>query len=251
MRAALLGLAALSLHSSAVTGPLAGRLPEYAAVYMAYLPLANVLFGTLLAFGMVVLAADRMREELIGINRQLGQALAELATAARTDALTGVGNRRAFDEWALATPGKPPVLGCLAVLDVNDLKPLNDHYGHQVGDVALQFVARALRVQFRVNDPLFRTGGDEFVVVMPGCSPEDMAERLQRVDRSLVGLRLPKHLDPVTLTVAWGIAPLRSGASPMTSYQDADARMYEAKRALKQESARMPRAQEAAAPGGG
>ncbi len=239
MRAALLGLAVLSLHSSAVTGPLLPRFPDYAAEYMVYLPLLHVLFGTLLAFGMVVLASDRMREELVGINRQLGQALAELATAARTDALTGVGNRRAFDEWALPTPGKPPVLGCLAVLDVNDLKPLNDQYGHQVGDIALQFVARALRVQFRVDDPLFRTGGDEFVVVMPGCGAADLAERLRRVDRSLVGLRLPKHPDPVTLTVAWGIAPLRAGTPPMASYQEADAQMYEAKRALKQESGRM------------
>ena len=205
MRVALAGLGGVFLYS-AVGGGAAGRwLPAPPAQMPEYLKLTTVTFGTLLAFGMVVMASDRMRAELEGKNGQLAAAAAELAAAARTDALTGLLNRRAFDDLTRSTSGDP-FAGGLAVLDLDDLKPLNDRLGHAAGDVALQLVGRALRNSTRVTDLVYRTGGDEFVVLMPGCGLADLTDRMARLARLLTGLRLPGAAGPVDLRVAWGAA---------------------------------------------
>src|SRR5438105_944058 len=132
----------------------------YWAVYVAnvepeYLTLAPVYdaLGELgLAFGMLLLTTERVQAELEEKNRRLAEATEELARAARTDALTGLLNRRAYEEL-LAEPAGRADAGSLAVIDLNDLKPLNDTRGHHAGDAAPQLVARSLRVHFRVTHP--------------------------------------------------------------------------------------------------
>lgn len=231
IRAALLGLAVLFLHTSSARAAAQFWFPGAPYGYIEYLVLVQVLFGTTLAFGMVVLASDRMREELEGKNRQLASASAELATAARTDSLTGLLNRRAFDE--LAHAGDPPLNGCLAVIDLNDLKILNDVHGHAAGDAALRIVARALANQFRVTDPLFRTGGDEFIAVLAGGTPADLAERMCKLDAALTGQRLPGLREPFDLHVAWGTAGFDGRDEMPAALQRADIAMYAQKRARK------------------
>ena len=232
LRLALGGLWLLFWHYSAVSGYVVYVNPDALPGYLAFSSLYDVLLETVLAFGMVVLATDRITGELAGKNRQLAEATTELEHAARTDALTGLLNRRAFDELLREQAGKP-FAGSLAVLDLNDLKPLNDRHGHVAGDIALQIVARALRVHFRVTDPLFRTGGDEFVVVMVGCNPDDLTARMTRIDETLRGQRLPGVPDPVDLIVAWGVAGFDS-ATPLTAaFHNADEAMYLTKRAQK------------------
>lgn len=199
---------------------------------LAYSPLFDVLLEITLAFGMVVVATDRVRDELQEKNRQLQVAAGELAEAARTDALTGLLNRRAFDELPYERGGGV-TSGSLAVLDLNDLKQINDTHGHVAGDVALQLVARALRVQFRVTDPLFRTGGDEFVVVTSGLGAADLASRLEQVDRALQGLRLPGVPAPTDVVVAWGVASFTSAAGLGPAYHKADEEMYQCKKRRK------------------
>jgi diguanylate cyclase (GGDEF)-like protein len=232
VRAALAGLALLSWHYTAVAGYLASVGPGVAPGYLEFASLYDVFLETCLAFGMVVLAADRMREELETRNRQLAAASEELAQAARTDALTGLLNRRAFDELLLHQSAAP-LSGSLAVIDLNDLKPLNDRHGHASGDAALQLVARALRTNFRVTDPLFRTGGDEFVVVMVGCPEADLAARMGRIDDALLGLRLPGVDGPTDLSVAWGVAGFDTAAGLAAAFHRADEVMYRNKRERK------------------
>jgi diguanylate cyclase (GGDEF)-like protein len=140
-------------------------------------------------------------------------------------------NRRALDE--LIRDPTPRPAGAVGVLDFNDLKPLNDRHGHAAGDVALQLVARALRVHFRVTDPLFRTGGDEFVVVMPGCSEADLAARLTQVDAALAGQRLPGLTGPTDLSVAWGVSAYAAPADLGPAVHKADEAMYRRKREQK------------------
>jgi diguanylate cyclase (GGDEF)-like protein len=232
LRLALGGLCLLFWHYTLVSGYVTFMDPAPLPTYLAFSSLFDVLLETVLAFGMVVLATDRITGELAEKNRQLAAATEELAHAARTDALTGLLNRRAFDELLHEQAGKP-FAGSLAVLDLNDLKPLNDRHGHVAGDVALQLVARALRVHFRVTDPLFRTGGDEFVVVMVGCSPADLTARMARIDESLRGQRLPGVPTPLDLVVAWGVAGFDSAALLNTAFHAADEAMYLRKRSLK------------------
>ena len=78
-----------------------------------------------------------------------------------------------------------PFTGSVAVLDLNCLKELNDQHGHAAGDVAIQLVARALRAQFRITDPVFRTGGDEFLVVLAGGQAAEMTGRMNSLDTAL------------------------------------------------------------------
>src|SRR5262249_39811794 len=150
--------------------------------------LYDALFETLLGFGMVVLGTDSVRRtleaanrELAETNRRLAEASDQLAVAARTDPLTGLLNRRAYEAMR-ADRAAGPFAGCVAVIDLNHLKLLNDEYGHPAGDAAIQFVARALRGHFRITDPVFRMGGDEFLVVMEGGRSAELSGRLEAVD---------------------------------------------------------------------
>lgn len=246
IRYSLLGLTLLFLHYAVVIGfieykPLPGDWS-----YLSFSSVYDALIEIGLAFGMVLVASDRVRSELEERNRKLAQIREELeiqnrklatqgdelALVARTDPLTGLLNRRALDELTRndrISHGN----GALAVIDLNDLKPLNDLHGHQVGDIALQIVARALRIHFRVTDPLFRLGGDEFLVIMDGCPGEDLAGRLAGVDRSLLSQRIPGIDEPIDLVVSWGIAEFSATESYAKSIQSADERMYAQKKKRK------------------
>ena len=228
-RAALATLAGLFAHYTVVVGLLSGGSVD-GFDYLAFASLYDLFLQTALAFGLVVLAADRTRELLEDKNRALAAAAAELAAVARTDPLTGLLNRRGFEQ-VLADHAARPHHGAVAVLDLNDLKRINDAHGHPAGDAALQLVARALRGRFRVTDPICRTGGDEFVVVMPGCTAPELCGRLAGLEVELAGQRLPDVAEPVDLPVAWGAAPF--AADLPAAHDAADRTMYTHKRLMK------------------
>ncbi|MGZ6825723.1 MAG: diguanylate cyclase domain-containing protein [Mycobacteriales bacterium] len=138
---------------------------------------------------------------------------------ARTDALTGLANRRAFlDALDRLRPG-----GAVVFLDLDHFKRLNDSLGHQAGDVVLSSFAKALRTSVRDGDCAARYGGEEFALVLPGPGSVDMAQAAQAVVD-----RLREAWDgPVTFSV--GIAVHRTGDAPSTTLARADAAVYEAK----------------------
>lgn len=230
LRGSLVGLILLTTIEAARGGRAGFLLPDRPAL-TAFDTLPTVLLEVMLAFGMVLLATDRMREQLEAANRQLRSAADKLGRVARLDGLTGLLNRLGFE--TLLNGGADPQTGCVAVLDLNNLKPLNDRHGHAAGDAALKVVARGLRLLFRVTDPLFRIGGDEFAVVMVGCTEDDLTARLVRLDETLLGQRLPGVPEPVDIVAAWGVAGFTSPAELKAAYQRADAAMYERKRFLK------------------
>jgi diguanylate cyclase (GGDEF)-like protein len=122
-----------------------------------------------------------------------------------------------------------PFAGTLAVVDLNDLKKLNDIYGHSAGDAAIQLVARALRAQFRITDPVFRIGGDEFLVILEGGHATELSGRLSALDVALRELRLPKVPTPVDLIVSWGMADFESLGRLLDAFAAADTEMYACK----------------------
>ena len=156
----------------------------------------------------------------------------EVRAAAERDALTGLRNRRVF--WTLvestlarATQDQPV---CLAVVDIDDFKQLNDAHGHDAGDRALIHVAMRLEAGARETDAVFRIGGDEFVVVLPGANAEGAAVALERIRGSIGRTRL--DLPEVSVSVGLAVA-----ASPDVTGDDlfaqADAALFRAKRAGK------------------
>jgi GGDEF domain-containing protein len=218
VRIMLGGLAIVFLHYGPVI-LLTANPDDHSAIlpYLTLSPVYDALLELGLAFGMMVLAAERAQDELAEKNRQLAAATAQLAEAARTDVLTGLFNRRGFEE--MLTVELANVTGAVAVLDLNDLKPLNDRYGHAAGDAAWPY-------------PIFRMGGDEFLVILVGGSAADLSDRLAQLDVALVGQRLPGVPTPVNLMAAWGVAAFVPGGLA-DAVSNADAAMYARKSSRK------------------
>jgi diguanylate cyclase (GGDEF)-like protein len=232
---AMAGIALLFWHYALVMGWLLTQTRPPNLEYLQFSALYDALLETLLGFGMVVLGTDSIRRELETKNRELAESnrrLAEvseqLAIAARTDPLTGLLNRRALDAL-LADRVGVPFAGTLAVVDLNDLKKLNDVHGHSAGDAAIQLVARALRAQFRITDTVFRIGGDEFLVILEGGHASDLSGRLHALDGALRGLRLPGVSSPMDVVISWGMADFDSPPQLTEALAAADVAMYACK----------------------
>jgi diguanylate cyclase (GGDEF)-like protein/PAS domain S-box-containing protein len=131
---------------------------------------------------LVALAADEAARALLR-----RAAILRLESAALNDALTGVPNRRAFDEElprALARAARYGGTLALAYMDLNGFKALNDREGHEAGDRVLKAAAAAWQSELRQTDVLARMGGDEFAVILPDCGADDVqavTERLRTV----------------------------------------------------------------------
>ena len=157
----------------------------------------------------------------------------ELALQASQDPLTGLKNRRRFEEdlrTELARTRRERSEGALLMLDVDEFKRVNDTQGHPAGDRVIQRIADVLRNRTRETDVLARVGGDEFAVVLPHCSTGEAAEVAEAISESIKGL-LPSEDGAPPITVSVGIA-MYGGRAPadFESVQaDADTAMYEAK----------------------
>lgn len=154
----------------------------------------------------------------------------QLASLARTDALTGIANPRAFDE-ALRREFKRAQrqrgLLALAVLDLDEFKQFNQQHGTAAGDAALQRVASLLNERFkRDTDVVARLGGEEFVALLPGFGMAEAQGVLELLREDLRGLKLPGGEGRLTLSI--GLA----AASPAHPYLSAQALMQAADEAL-------------------
>jgi diguanylate cyclase (GGDEF)-like protein len=155
--------------------------------------------------------------------------------AARTDALTTVGNRLLLDEDIAVLHSRAvryPQRYTLALADVDFFKKYNDRYGHLAGDEALRVVAHTMRETLRSTDAVYRYGGEEFVAILPEQSAPESAIAMERVRAALAAKAIP-HADGVAglLTISVGVAEL-SPSNDLDSeawLQRADAALYRAK----------------------
>jgi diguanylate cyclase (GGDEF)-like protein len=158
----------------------------------------------------------------------LGRQADALLEISHADSLTGLRNRRAFEErlaeeLARAARYREPL--SLLVADVDGLKAINDRGGHRAGDVALRRMAEALRAGARQTDLVARVGGDEFAVIAPRTDAAAAAALAERI-RSLVMTR-----GEFPLTVSIGVATTRGGQPPAAFLREvADTALYAAKR---------------------
>jgi diguanylate cyclase (GGDEF)-like protein len=187
--------------------------------------------------------ARELRRELAQQRQQLGEAQAaleaqqrELAGLARTDALTGLTNQRAFDE-ALRREFKRAQrqrgLLAIAVLDLDQFKQFNLVHGTAAGDAALRRVAGLLGERFkRDTDVVARLGGEEFVVLLPGFGMAEAQGVLESVRDDLRALRLPDGEGSLTLSIGLAAAsPAHPYLSAQALLQAADEALYIAKHA--------------------
>jgi diguanylate cyclase (GGDEF)-like protein len=158
-----------------------------------------------------------------------------------TDELTGLSNRRRFQETMSAEVERSKRFGQdlgLVMLDIDDFKAVNDNYGHQQGDIVLREVAKILRASSREIDEPARYGGEELAVVLPGTDLEGAHNLAERVREGIEALRLPilgdDSAEPLRVTASFGAAALPVSATDVRGLvAAADEALYQAKRAGK------------------
>lgn len=177
--------------------------------------------------------------ELTLANRRLQEANRALEQLTRIDGLTGVANRRHFDEvleaeWRRALRIGLPL--ALVLADIDCFKRYNDAYGHQRGDDTLRRVAQALRSGLqRAPDLAARYGGEEFALLLPGLGEEEAAGLAEQLRARVVALAIPHSCstvaDHVTLSAGVASAEPRRGEAPDLLVGAADGALYRAKQA--------------------
>ncbi len=174
------------------------------------------------------LLASRQRHDLRRVEQRL-QRSRRASSLRRTEAfiypLTGLGNRRAFDN-DLAAPlvDRRRASGLLlAIVDVDGLKAVNDTLGHPAGDRALRAIAAALRSSVRAEDRVYRLGGDEFAALLTGGNPGALETRLgHHVEAEVPGAG--------RIRASVGVACAEPGDGPLAITSRADAALYQIKR---------------------
>ena len=181
---------------------------------------------------------DRLIQDLQHENAKLRRAVAELESyrsLAYRDALTGLWNRRYFEErlsqeQSLARR-KSGRRFSLMVLDLNDLKRINDFEGHAAGDQAIKRAAAFLRTRLREHDVICRLGGDEFAVILRELGPAECALMVSRLRGEL---RNVNQRRPGSVSLSIGTASFPDhGTGTRELYLRADEAMYEDKRRIK------------------
>jgi len=158
-----------------------------------------------------------------------------LARLARRDALTGVANRRAFEEDLAREAARAARAGTplsLVLLDVDRFKAVNDTHGHPAGDAVLAAVAARAEGALRAGDLLARVGGEEFAILLPGAGLEAAVEAAERVRARIAEEPVVAGEVSLAVTVSLGCASLLPGdANGADLFARADRRLYGAKAA--------------------
>jgi len=190
--------------------------------------------------------AQRSRDELRTSKQRVEEAekritelqveLEKASTLVRHDQLTGALNRRGLEEAidnevARAQRRKSPL--CVALLDIDNFKKLNDSLGHDAGDAALIHLVTVIRETLRPQDTLARFGGEEFIVLLPDTPPDDAKKALVRLQRELTKRFFLNDNEKILITFSAGATEYRPDDSLASVTKRADEAMYAAKKAGK------------------
>ncbi|MBT8767264.1 diguanylate cyclase [Metapseudomonas boanensis] len=183
---------------------------------------------------LAVAALDDSCQRLVEIRdvshrKALENKLLRLAT---TDPLTGALNRRAFEERAeqeLQRARRQRTALCLALLDLDHFKRINDRHGHQTGDEVLRQFSHLCQQQARRTDLFARYGGEEFILVLPDTAAESATHLLERIRQTLECLELQSPDGPLRVSVSIGLAALTEDQDLLGLQAAADAALYQAK----------------------
>jgi diguanylate cyclase len=190
--------------------------------------------------------ALRSRDEMLAARQEVQDAetrihelegkLAELSELVREDQLTGSLNRRGLDEVferevARSERRKSPL--CIAMLDLDDFKKLNDTHGHTAGDHALIHLVKVVKDTLRVMDVIARFGGEEFMIVLPETPLEDAVQTVTRVQRELTKQIFMYNNQRLLITFSAGVALHHPGEVQESIIKRADEALYKAKKAGK------------------
>ena len=161
------------------------------------------------------------------------QELAQVSELVREDQLTGALNRRGLDaafQVESSRSDRHQSLLCVALLDIDNFKHLNDTLGHQTGDQALIHLSNVIRNALRPSDSVARYGGEEFILLLPDATIEAAATTVERLQRELTKKYFMHENDRVLVTFSAGVALRAPQESQEEVIGRADKAMYQAKR---------------------
>lgn len=207
----------LFLHHGVVLIPhfWGGEIPTY----MSHVSFIDAVSEFMVGLGCVMATGWAIIEETVETNRQLEGVQRTLRSLVDTDSLTGLYNRRRMRDFVA---GMKAQAGMMIFIDVDQFKMINDGWGHAAGDECLQRIADGLRTEFRTEDGLFRIGGDEFLVIVPGL--DEIASR-KRV--ASLRLRLVNPDDRgIPIRISVGMARFDEDTPVDEALERADSGMY-------------------------
>ncbi len=204
--------------------------------------LENVLGEVMRETRTIQINAQRSRDELRSTQakvqeseariRELEQELEATSDLVRHDQLTGVLNRRGLEEIfdkEVARATRHDTVLCVALLDIDNFKKLNDSMGHAVGDEALIHLATVCRETLRPQDTVARYGGEEFIILLPETPLDDAVVALTRLQRELTRKFFLHANEKVLITFSAGVTQMQSTDDQSAVIKRADGAMYQAK----------------------
>jgi diguanylate cyclase len=182
--------------------------------------------------------ASKLEDKLVNSAQELNEirfSLYQAEQRAQTDALTGLANRHALDQYlrrAQLQAMETGELMCLLFIDIDHFKQFNDRFGHQIGDHVLRLIAQVLKENTSDDDLTARFGGEEFVAVLPKTELDQackIAERIRRsiADRPIVRRGTGEFLSKVTVSV--GVGQFDAGETMASLFERCDQALYQAK----------------------
>lgn len=178
---------------------------------------------------------DTMRDRVRAAEAEIERLQVELEQTSermRHDPLTGALNRKGLEESYAKEVSRASRRGtqlCLAVLDIDNFKRLNDTYGHNTGDEALLHLVATVRDCLRPHDTLSRYGGEEFVILLPETSIDDAVVVLQRLQRELTKRFFLANNEKLLITFSAGVTVVLQEEKQSSAVERADVAMYQAK----------------------
>jgi len=199
------------------------------AIFMA--AQSAVTSATLLALALVAMWISQLRQKIARGAQKLRATLDQVQALATTDMLTGLLNRRQLEVVMMAELQLARRQGhalCVAVVDLDHFKRVNDLYGHRMGDEVLRRFAALLQTELRQADRVGRWGGEEFVILMPHVDLAQAHMALERIRKRLADLPMSEH-EPLRVTVSGGVAAWSHGLTMEPWLEQADQALYQAK----------------------
>jgi diguanylate cyclase len=178
--------------------------------------------------------AERMRTRIAELERETSDLHTRLDSekqGARIDPLTGIANRKSFEErFAHEIAQQPRALAVvMLVWDLDNFKVINDSYGHRAGDRVLQSVAACFMAAVRGNDFVARIGGEEFVMLLSGTKMDQAMLIANQVRSAVEALRFHFRGTPVRVTVSCGLTEVKENDAANSAFDRADGALYRAK----------------------
>jgi diguanylate cyclase (GGDEF)-like protein len=195
---------------------------------------AMTVAGSMATLGVAGWMIGRRDDVLERRNQELRELSERLLGLSATDALTGIANRRSFDERLSVEVARANRYGtplALVMIDLDHFKELNDRFGHLAGDEVLKRVAALVDREKRLGDLVARYGGEELAAILPHTEARAAMVWAERVRQLVAGTRVQSEAGALTVTASFGVAGAASNReTPAALIEEADQALYQAKR---------------------